>query len=152
MRRLMLVLGALAIVVASFFTTLLILEFFHTPSAPLTPPQARDAVRAQQVRTIKAALEKYKADHGSYPVLPENDTSDLRHDLVAGGYLTEIPRDPSVHGPTSGRLYSSNGKVFGLLVTLEAGAPGVAAGGLCLARASGDHASSFWSNPPECPF
>ncbi len=157
-RRFLLVLGALAIVATSFFVTLQILKFSDTPPAPPTPPapltplQAKDAVRVQQVRTIKAALEKYKADHGSYPVLPENDASDLQRDLVGGGYLTEMPKSPGPAGAKNGPLYSSNGKVFGLLVSLEAGAPGIPAGGGCLARADGDHSSKFWGNLPDCPF
>ena len=152
MRRFLLVLGALAVVVASFFVTLLVLNSFDTPPTPKTPAEARDAVRVQQVRTIKAALEKYRAERGKYPELPDNDASDLQRDLVSGGYLAEIPRDPVSTGSKAGYSYSSNGKTYGLMVPMEAGGRGIPAGGACLARGKGDHSSSFWNNPPECPF
>jgi hypothetical protein len=151
-RRLLLALGALAIVVASFFATLQILNSFDTPPTPATPAQARDAMRVQQVRALSAALEKYRSDRGKYPELPENDAIDLQRDLVGGGYLAEIPKDPTSAGSKSGYLYSSNGKTYGMMLPMEAGGRGIPAGGVCLVRAKGDHSTSFWKNPPECQF
>ena len=148
MRRLLLALGALAVVMASFFTTLLILNYLDSQR---TPAETRNAARAEHARLLKAALEKYKAARKSYPALADfNDVSNLQSDLVGGGYLAEIPNDPL---SAKGRRYryASNGSVYGLLFDLEAGPEETPAEGTCLSRAKAD-TTSFKGYAPDCPF
>ena len=146
-RRLLLVLGGLAVLAASFFATLLILDSMDTPR---TPAEARNATRAEHARQLKAALEKFRATYNTYPTSPDfNDIGNLQ-DLVGGGYLTELPSDPqSANGKKY--LYASNGTVFGLLFELEAGPDGTPAAGTCVSRGKAD-TSSFKGFAPDCPF
>jgi hypothetical protein len=147
-RRFLLILGALGIVAASFFTTLLILNSMETPR---TPVEIRNAIRAEHARLLKAALEKFRAAHKTYPASPDfNDISNLQRDLVGGGYLTELPSDPQSADGKKYR-YASNGMVFGLLFELEAGPDGTPAAGACISRAKTD-TTSFKGFAPACPF
>jgi hypothetical protein len=147
-RRFLLVLGGLGIVAASFFTTLLILNSLETPR---TPVEMRNAIRAEHARQLKAALEKFRAAHKTYPASPDfNDISNLQRDLVGGGYLTELPNDPQSANGKKYR-YASNGNVFGLLFELEAGPDGTPAAGTCISRAKTD-TTSFKGFAPDCPF
>jgi hypothetical protein len=147
-RRFLLVLGGLGIVAASFFTTLLILNSLETPR---TPVEMRNAIRAEHARQLKAALEKFRAAHKTYPASPDfYDISNLQRDLVGGGYLTELPNDPQSANGKKYR-YASNGNVFGLLFELEAGPDGTPAAGTCISRAKTD-TTSFKGFAPDCPF
>jgi hypothetical protein len=147
-RRFLLVLGALAIVVASFFVTLWILNIMETPR---TPAEIRNATRAEHARQLKAALEKFKAAKKSYPASPDfNDLGSLQQDLVGGGYLAELPSDPQGANGKKYR-YASNGTVYGLLFELEAGPDGVPAAGTCISRAKTD-TTSFKGYAADCPF
>jgi hypothetical protein len=147
-RRFLLVLGALAIVMASFFVTLLILNSMETPR---TPAEMRNAIRAEHARQLKAALEKFKAAKKSYPASADfNDIGGLQGDLVGGGYLAELPSDPQSANGKKYR-YASNGTVYGLLFELEAGPDGVPAAATCITRAKNDTAS-FKGFAPDCPF
>ena len=148
MRRFLLVLGALAIVVTSFFVTLLILNSLETPRTPL---EMRNATRAEHARLLKAALEKYRAAHNTYPQTADFvDVGTLQKDLVGGGYLAEIPRDPqSASGKTY--RYISNGTVVAMLFDLEAGPNGTPSAGTCVSRVKADSAS-FKNYGPDCPF
>jgi hypothetical protein len=145
---LLLVLGALGIVAASFFTTLLILNSMETPR---TPVEIRNAIRAEHARLLKAALEKFRAAHKTYPASADfNDIGNLQRDLVGGGYLTELPSDPQSADGKKYR-YASNGMVFGLLFELEAGPDGTPPAGTCISRATTD-TTSFKGFAPDCPF
>jgi hypothetical protein len=145
-RRFLLVLGALAIVGTSFFVTLQILNSQDTPG---TPVEIRNATRAANARQLKAALEKFRAAHNNnYPASPDfSDVDTLQKDLVGGGYLAEIPRDPQ----GKKYLYASNGAVFGLLFEMEAGPDGTPPAGTCVSRAKGD-TTSFKTYGTDCPF
>ena len=119
MRRFLLVLGGLAILVTSFFVTLQILNYMETQR---TPAEARNAIRAEHARLLKAALEKFRAASKSYPASPDfNDISNLQHDLVGGGYLAEIPGDPQSANGKKYR-YASNGNVYRPAVRTGGGA------------------------------
>jgi len=147
-KRLLLALGALAIVIASFFATLQILSYTEVQR---TPAEIRNAARVEDARLLKAALEKYHAAHKTYPMSGDfNDAGNLQRDLVGGGYLTEIPSDPQAADGKKYR-YASNGSVYGLLFDLEAGPNGTPAAGTCITRARTDTAS-FKGYAPDCPF
>ena len=147
-RRFLLVLGGLGIVVASFFTTLLVLNSMETPR---TPVEMRNAIRAEHARLLKAALEKFRTAHKTYPASPDfYDISNLQRDLVGGGYLSELPGDPQSADGKKYR-YASNGNVYGLLFELEAGPDGTPAAGTCISRAKTD-TTSFKGFAPDCPF
>ena len=148
MRRFLLVLGALAIVVTSFFVTLLVLNSLEVQR---TPPEMRNATRAEHARQLKAALEKFKAAHKTYPAVPDFvDVANLQKDLVGGGYLAEIPSDPQ---SASGKRYRyiSNGTIAAMLFDLEAGPNGTPSAGTCVTRIKADSAS-FKNYGPDCPF
>jgi hypothetical protein len=129
-------LGGLAIVAFFFFGTLLVLDYRDRNQSP---EQARDALRAEHARLIKDALERYRTARGTYPVFPDNPISDLKAALVDTKYLASVPVDP-----VTGKQYRyvSDGKVYGMLFSLETGAS-------CLVGTSG---RGFWGNPPMCPF
>ncbi len=148
MRRFLLVLGALAIVVTSFFVTLQILNYSESQR---TPAEMRNATRAAHARLLKDALEKYRAAHKTYPQSADfADVGTLQKDLVGGGYLAEIPRDPlSASGKTY--RYISNGTVGAMLFDLEAGPNGTPPAGTCVSRVKADSAN-FKSYGPDCPF
>src|SRR3954471_23725842 len=83
LRLFLISIGGLAIVALCFFGTLFVLEYFD--------PGARDRVRAEHVRSLRAALENYRKARGSYPVYPDNPVDALRKDLVDGGFMSAIP-------------------------------------------------------------
>ncbi len=148
MRRLLLALGALAIVVASFFVTLQILNYSESQR---TPAEIRNATRAAHARLLKDALEKYKTAHKAYPQTADFvDVDNLQKDLVGGGYLAEIPSDPL---SASGKKYRyiSNGTVIAMLFDLEAGPDGTPPAGTCVSRVKADIAT-FKKYGPDCPF
>lgn len=99
---------------------------------------------------LKEALDKYIKAHGKYPVLT-GDIGELRHALVDGGYLTDIPNDP-----LEGRRYrySSNelGTAYALLFKLEVPSGKIASDGLCLSWPNPGRGETFFGNPPDCPF
>jgi type II secretory pathway pseudopilin PulG len=112
-RRFLLVLGALAIVVAGFLATLLLLNYRE---GQRTPAETRNATRAGHARQLKAALENYRTAHKTYPMSADFiEVGNLQRDLVGGGYLTEIPSDPQDANGKKYR-YASNGSVYGLLL------------------------------------
>jgi hypothetical protein len=103
LRRIALTIGGMAVVTIFFFGTLFVLDF-------LDP----DAVRVKNAKSIMAALEKYRATKGTYPILPIRDsrTTELAGALVSGGYLDAIPADPPGAEPI--HYASFDGKSFGL--------------------------------------
>ncbi len=65
--------------------------------------KARDAKRLADIDTLIKAIRMYYIDHGSYPgsddgsgaeISPDCD-SDLKNDLINGGYLQNVPKDPA---------------------------------------------------------
>jgi hypothetical protein len=147
-RRLLLALGALAIIAASFLATLQILNYSESQR---TPAEMRNATRAAHARLLKDALEKYKAAHKAYPQTADFvDVDNLQKDLVGGGYLAEIPSDPLSAGGKKYR-YISNGTIVAMLFDLEAGPNGTPSAGTCVNRVKADSAN-FKNYGPDCPF
>ncbi|MCX7997021.1 MAG: prepilin-type N-terminal cleavage/methylation domain-containing protein [Patescibacteria group bacterium] len=86
---------------------------------------SRDLKRKQDLGQIQSAMEQYKANTGTYPA-----NESWQNDLVAGGYLVELPLDPyhgrgvpGETGLTYGYLYeaSENGTSYRLIARLENG-------------------------------
>lgn len=137
MSKLAWIAGAIAIVVVSFFATLVILDYVGYPA-----PSA-DQVRAGNAKQIMAALEKHRAAKGAYPVLPVVDsiTSELRKPLVDGKFIAAIPADPPDDEPT--HYVSYDGSSFGLRV-IQNKKP-------CLIEVRITK-SGWWGQPPLCKF
>jgi hypothetical protein len=108
LQPILLTVGTLAIIATFFLGTLFSLDFMDRRS--------RDSLRANHARSIMAALEKYHATHGAYPILPVpgSNTTELQVPLVGGWYLRAIPRDP-LGAETQSRYVSFDGKAYGLL-------------------------------------
>jgi hypothetical protein len=134
MKRSVQILGAAAIIVASFVATDLLITWWLTP---LTPDQQR----ASHVNAVKSGLEAYRKAKGQYPApYGDNQLSDLKKELVDGKFIDAIPKDP-----TGGeyRYVSGNGKSYGLLIQMD--------GGICMTGV-GAKGSGWWNNAPDCPF
>jgi type II secretory pathway pseudopilin PulG len=144
LRLLLMSIGGLAIVALFFFATLFVLQYLD--------PGARDRIRAEQVKSLRTAIENYRNARGSYPVYPDNPVDDLKKDLVDTGFITAIPADP-LRGSPGGQQYRyvSDGKLYGLLVKLETGNGKIPPGGLCMTGV-GIKGSGIWGGPPDCPF
>lgn len=60
--------------------------------------QSRDTRRKSDIEQIRAALEMYRADKGYYPNAGGGTFIEaslgLSNDLVTGGYIAVLPRDP----------------------------------------------------------
>jgi hypothetical protein len=106
-----------------------------------------DPLRVEHVKSIKAALEKYRTERGSYPhPYPVAYLSDLKPLLVDTGYLKSIPTmsAPSFGGPGREYLYvSDDGTVYGILVQI---------GSDTCVTGDGVTGRGWWSNAPECSF
>jgi hypothetical protein len=137
----------MAILFGCFFGTLFVLDWWNQLPYP-------DSVRADHARAIKAALEKYRAKIGHYPVpFTDNALTDLKKELVDKGFIAAIPEDPT-WGLTTDKQYryvSTDGKIYGLLWHLQFPIGKVEAGGRCLTGVGADSAG-WWSNAPLCPF
>lgn len=65
--------------------------------------QARDARRLQEIENLILAIQWYELDNGVWPgegdgggaEISPNCSSDLKDDLIAGGYFSEVPEDPA---------------------------------------------------------
>ena len=135
--------GGLAVAMIFFFGTLFILN--HSDS------RARDALRIEQIRMLKGALERYRSTRGSYPApFFDNPVTDLRSALVGGGYLSAIPVDPLWAGTEKQYRYVSTGQTYGLLLNLEL-AIGKTSAGACLTGV-GTAGTGWWGGRPNCPF
>lgn len=135
MRRAVLVVGAVAIIVASFLATDYLITWWYTP---LTP----DQVRASHAKTIKIAVEAYKSAKGQYPApFRDNALPELRKELFQ--FLPTIPSDP-ISPDRVYRYASFDGKTYGLLFTLDEG-------GNCI-TGKGVESAGWWQNAPTCPF
>jgi hypothetical protein len=79
------------------------------------PTASPDQTRAGTAKQLMAALEKYHAAKGVYPILPNNRLTDLKPTLVDGGFLNGIPPDLSDAQPM--RYISTTGTSYGILST-----------------------------------
>ncbi len=116
MQRLVFAIGGLAILVASFFGTLYFLDSLNF--------QSLDSVRIEHAKSLKIAIEKYRAARGAYPwSYPDNDLADLKKELVDGGFMSQLPIDPYwKSGRVNKYRYRSlDGKSYGLLLYMELG-------------------------------
>jgi type II secretory pathway pseudopilin PulG len=136
--------GGMAVVAISFFGTLFILNNADS--------RARDSLRTEHAKLLKAALEQYRGAHGSYPAtFFDNPITDLRAALVGGGFLSTIPVDPLWADTERQYRYVSAGKTYGLLVHLELANGKIAAQGACLTGVGTD-GTGWWGGQPDCPF
>jgi len=115
MQRLLLIVVGSAIVTASFLGTLYILDSMDFRSL--------DAVRIEDAKSLKAAIEQYRAAHGKYPApFLDNDIADLKSALVDGGFIAKLPVDPYWKKSKINKYrYRSDGNSYGLLFYLELG-------------------------------
>lgn len=115
MQRLLFVIAGAAILVGSFFATLYFLDPANFRSL--------DSIRIGHAKSLKAAIEKYRAARGKYPSpYPGNDIADLKSDLVDGGFISQIPVDPYwKNGKINKYRYRSDGNTYGLLFYFELG-------------------------------
>jgi hypothetical protein len=144
-RLILQILGGMAIVAVFFLGTLFILGY-----QDLKYP---DSVRAAQAKSLKAALEKYRKERGSYPFpFPDVVLPGLKKELVDGKYLDAIPEDPVWGlGDNQYRYVSYDGKSYGLLFHLQFPYGKIVAGGRCLTGV-GTAGTKWWGQPPDCPF
>jgi hypothetical protein len=136
-RRLLAAIGAAAIVAASFFGTLFLLNSMD--------PSTRDAQRKEDVKILRSALGQYRAARGVFPPFPDNSADDLKAALVDGGYLKSIPQDPLP--PRSYRYTTAgvtDGQRYGLKVSTERE-------GECVTGV-GFEGAGWWGRFPPCPF
>jgi hypothetical protein len=133
-RRFFLTTCGLAIVAVSFFGTMFLLDFMDRRS--------RDALRIETAKSIMAALAKYRASKGAYPLLTPLDSPmvGLANSLVGNGYLTAIPPNPIGSDPS--RYVSVDGTAYGLLIYLEGS-------GACRVEV-GASKTGWWGQPPPC--
>lgn len=115
MQRLLLIVGGIVIVAVSFFGTLYFLNSMDFRSL--------DTVRTEDAKSLKAALEQYRAARGKYPApFPDNDVADLKPALVDGGFIAQLPVDPYWQkGKVNKYRYRSDGTSYGLLLYMELG-------------------------------
>ena len=68
--------------------------------------RAREANLKQTLFTIRDVLDQYRADHGKYPK--------AMAEVVAAGYLRQMPSDPFTRSPTTWQVIpsESEGGVF----------------------------------------
>jgi hypothetical protein len=137
-RRLLAAVGAAAIVAASFFGTLFLLNSMDS--------RTRDAQRKEDIKILRSALGQYRAARGRFPApFPENSADDLKAALVDGGYLKSIPHDPLP--PRSYRYTTdgvTDGQRYGLKVSTERE-------GECITGV-GFEGAGWWGRFPPCPF
>jgi hypothetical protein len=133
MRILLNVVGGLAVLAGSFFGTLFILD--HLPLDPV----------AREVKTLRTALQRYRLDRLSYPVLNDVPISDIKTQLVSSGHLSQSP-----DADKEARYVSLDGKSYGLLFHINR-TPANPSGTRCLIEVEAKN-TSWWSQPPACPF
>jgi hypothetical protein len=115
MQRLAMIIGCFFIVAASFAGTLYFLDSSEF--------QSFDAQRVEHGKMLKAALERYRAARGKYPApFADNEITDLRPELVGGGFIDKLPVDPYwKNGRINKYRYRSDGQSYGLLFYFELG-------------------------------
>ena len=120
MQRIVFAIGGLATLTASFFGTLYILDPFSFSS----PFQSLDSIRIEHAKTLKTAIERYRAARGAYPSpYPNIELNDLKAELVGGEFIAQLPVDPYLkNGRVNKYRYRSlDGKYYGLLLYMELG-------------------------------
>jgi hypothetical protein len=115
MLRFFLIIGGTAVLAASFLGTLYLLDSFDFRSM--------DALRIEDVKALKAALERYHAARGKYPApFNDNDIADLKRELVDGGFIAKLPVDPYwTNGKINKYRYRSDGNGYALVFYMELG-------------------------------
>ena len=91
--------------------------------------KARDAQRAEAVKTLKAALEVYQNRYGEYPPIAVEGRGEsiivLKDSLITkdnNNYLVEIPQDPlykNIALKDYQYVRGTTGRTYGIRVTLE---------------------------------
>ncbi|MBR1120198.1 hypothetical protein JQ628_01635 [Bradyrhizobium lablabi] len=145
MRRLLQVVGGLAVIAASFLGTLAVLDLFNSG-------RANNELREQHIKSLSGALEKYRQARGFYPLRQDAPVDDLKRDLVDGGFIAAIPSDPAQpKGPQY--RYAGGANTYGLLVTFEPQSYliGTKAGFTCTVGVK-IKGSGAWGDPPLCQF
>ena len=77
----------------------------------LTQRSARDSRRRTDLEKVRQALELYRTDEGHYPneggggwiqisSFPNDNNPNLENALVVGGYVKDLPKDPSINSRT----------------------------------------------------
>lgn len=132
--------------------------------------KARDARRAEDVKTLKAALEVYRQSYGEYPAASTNDDigtsiTTLAEPLItkdSNKYLVAIPQDPRYKDDGVGDYQYVRGPTkmtYGIRVTLENPNEKYTVGvhNWCIAGVGLN--PNWWSGAtsppaplPECPF
>lgn len=137
LRKIAIAMGSVAIVAASFLGTLFLLDYLI-----FTP----DYIRTREIKIFKTAMENYRAAKGHYPGPSAGiPLSDLKSELVGGGFITAIPRDPSDVPYT----YASDGaSTYVLVLRLDAVPKEPPANGYCI---TGVGLPATTVQPP-CPF
>jgi hypothetical protein len=133
----------IAFVLAVFVGMLALTTHYYAPAR-------LDKVRAEDAKSLKAALARYHAARGNYPLFAESPVGALKSSLVAGGYLAAIPDDPLRLFTGAHYLYVSNGTFYGILFKLQTASEAIPAG-VCIIGANTD-GTGIWGQPPECPF
>jgi hypothetical protein len=101
------ILGGIAVVAFSFFATLYAIDYYDSRRSP-------DEIRTRNAKAVMAALEKYRAAKGSYPVIPDRPISELAGPLA--DFIAAIPPDP----PGKPTQYASfDGKIYALLMNFD---------------------------------
>jgi type II secretion system protein G len=132
--------------------------------------KARDAKRAEDVKTLKAALEVYQNAYGYYPKASTQDDTGTSITTLAStlitennnNYLIEIPQDPLYKGDSIGDyqyVRSPTKMAYSIRVKLEnpSGKYTVGVHNWCVAGVNLN--PNWWSGAtsppeplPECPF
>ena len=95
------------VIVIAFFAALII------PGLISGPSRARDATRKSDLRVIKAALENYYSEKGSYP------TTLAELEKGATPFIKQVPKDPKTHADYVYVVYGNPPNSFSLQATLE---------------------------------
>jgi hypothetical protein len=125
LREIVILFSIIAVLVSTFF-------------AIMSGKQAgwRDATRLEDVKIIEDALYKYFARHREFPICPQSPIEACLQILQDEGFLTVLPRDPSMRSNTSrarcqdaaAYLYcyeSLSGRDYGVTYNLETDAVGL---------------------------
>lgn len=81
-----------------------------------TNQKARDNKRRSDLEQVRAALEMYRSQQGTYPTTSSWNT--MIGDLQAGGYINQEPEDPR-SGSYSYYYTSSDGTTYEMYAYLE---------------------------------
>jgi hypothetical protein len=136
MREFWRIFGAFGIVMLFFYATVFFLHYVNQDS-----PQVALALEKY---SVMVALREYRKEHAAYPILPDNPISDLKYQLVGGGYLP-----PGLDTDKDARYVSLDGKGYGLMFHMNR-TPANPRGRPCLVEF--DVKGTGWWGLPKCPF